>query len=136
MTAAFLAAAPAVDTEGPASVHGGPSTRPVISFPDTRRDDADRLCDMQRALRATGRLVSGDRLADRLRSHVDQAISRLARWIVDHRVVSFATPNACLDGASPAPAVADGPRAVVQAARADRFVAAGSAVAHTPEETA
>ncbi len=146
-----------------------PSMRPPASSPDTPGDAADRLCDMQRAFRATGGLVSGDRLADMLRSRVDQPISLLARWIVDGRVISFeargatwlplfqfdpdgvdvtdgvrrvlgelrgvfdnwelvqwfATPNTWLDGASPVDVIADDPQAVVQAARTDRFVAAG-----------
>lgn len=169
MTASIRISAAPIDAEGQTLLREGPSMRPTVSFSDPRGDDADRLFDMQRAFRATGGLVSGDRLVDMLRLRLDQPISLLARWIVDRRVISFeargatwlplfqfeaegvdvtdgvqrvigelrgvfdnwelvqwfAMPNTWLDGASPADAIADYPQAVVQAARADRFVAAG-----------
>jgi hypothetical protein len=104
-----------------------------------------------------------------LRSHCDQPVSMLARWIVRRQLVSFvwrsqtlipvfqvdlqscsvragipetiaeltdafddaetitwfATPNGWLCGAAPADRVASDMQAVLQAARADRFVALG-----------
>ncbi|MDH6170756.1 hypothetical protein M2282_005934 [Variovorax boronicumulans] len=45
--------------------------------------------EMEHAFRATGGLVSSDDIVSLLMSRTDQPISRLARWIVNHDVISF-----------------------------------------------
>lgn len=113
-------------------------------------------------------LAGGDEVAARLRGHVAQPISTLARWIVGREVVVlpghtvllplfqfdfdagrvspavgavlaelrpvfddwdlvswFATPNALLDAALPMQCLDGDPAALIEAARIDRFIAAG-----------
>jgi hypothetical protein len=48
--------------------------------------DGDELL---RRYQAYGGIAGGDQLANLLNDRVDQAISVVARWIVDHRVISF-----------------------------------------------
>ena len=45
--------------------------------------------EMEQAFRRTGGIVSADEAVAWLSRHTDQPISRLARWIVDHDVLSF-----------------------------------------------
>lgn len=124
---------------------------------------------LQSAFQRSGGLASSDHMALFLRSHCDQPVSMLARWIVRRQLVGFvwrsqtlipmfqvdlqhcsvragipetiaeltdafddvetitwfATPNSWLSGAAPADLVASDMQAVLQAARADRFVALG-----------
>jgi hypothetical protein len=44
---------------------------------------------MENAFSSTGGIVSADEVVTRLGRHTDQPISQLARWIVDHAVLSF-----------------------------------------------
>ncbi|MGJ7497276.1 hypothetical protein ACSFA8_19630 [Variovorax sp. RT4R15] len=45
--------------------------------------------EMENAFRASGGIVSSDEVVTLLIRHTDQPISQLARWIVDHDVLSF-----------------------------------------------
>lgn len=44
---------------------------------------------MEAAFRGRGGISSADEVVSLLNRHTDQPISRLARWIVDHQVLSF-----------------------------------------------
>lgn len=146
------------------SAGGEPGNHPSVAA-----CDRDRLGTMASAYRASGGIMSGDRVIQLLRQDFDQPISTLARWIVDRDVVSFelqgqiwlpmfqfgtadrkvrpgvmhvirelravfddwelaewfAQPNSSLRGEVPATVVLHDERAVLEAARVDRFVAAG-----------
>ncbi len=153
---------------GAASPHG---TNPFAATHAARGEGAAgaAFTTMALAYRRTGGLLASDELLCLLRPHADQPISRLARWIVTHQVVSFmwqsntllpmfqfdpadmalragprevtlelagafdswdlaswfAQPNAWLQGEAPVDRIVRDQPAVLQAARADRFIAAG-----------
>jgi hypothetical protein len=50
---------------------------------------ASRYVEMIKAFARTGGTMGGDELAQRMRSRLDQPVSKLARWIVRREVVSF-----------------------------------------------
>jgi hypothetical protein len=54
-----------------------------------RREPVSFTDRMRIAFSATGGMLHADALSHLLRKHTDQPISRLARWIVDRRIVSF-----------------------------------------------
>ena len=66
---------------------------PVDTPTDVRTSFDDlRLCElktMQAAFARTGGLATGDQVAQRLSAHSDQAVSLVARTIVNRRVVTF-----------------------------------------------
>lgn len=141
---------------------------------EPNRDRGQRLEDrqflaMELAYRLHGGFATGDELTRRLRRHVDQPLSRLAKWIVARDVVCiswqaqtlmplfqfdlagmtvrsdatrilreltdifddweiavwFSQANQWLADRTPVDALVDDPAAVLDAARADRFIARG-----------
>ena len=132
-------------------------------------DTESRRQAMVRVYQRTGGLARSDEVLFLLRRHTSQALSRLARWIVEQRVVSFewqgqrmlpmfqfdvadmairpgaavvleelsgtfddwelavwfAEPNSWLQGRIPVDTLGVDPGVVLDAARADRFVANG-----------
>jgi hypothetical protein len=159
--------------------HGGVAAGPSGVFVGAERRHHETLAPSEEAVvqhsamadayRRTGGLLSGDQTVLLLRGHAAQPISRLARWIVGRRIVSyvwqaqtlvplfqfdradmslrndasqvideladtfddwelaewFAQPNAWLQGAAPVDLIDADLPAVLQAARADRFIARG-----------
>ena len=137
--------------------------------PSTPELAADRGAALAAAYRRHGGLASSDEVLRLMRPHADQAISRLARWIVTRRAISFTwhsctflpmfqferadmslkrapnaiacelraafdewdlawwfvQPNSWLQDAAPIERIAADPESVLQAARADRFIALG-----------
>jgi hypothetical protein len=142
-----------------------PSASPFWASPGTQ----SRMAAMVQAYERTGGLMRSEEVLFLLRRHSSQALSRLARWIVDQRAVTFewqadrlvpmfqfdladmsirpeaaavlaelagvfadwelatwfAEPNSWLQGRNPVDALQTDSQAVLDAARADRFVARG-----------
>ncbi|MDM0022283.1 hypothetical protein [Variovorax saccharolyticus] len=66
------------------------STRPSPCIPALLQPaEVTQYRQMEAAFRASGGIVSADEVVSMLNRHTDQPISQLARWIVDHRVLSF-----------------------------------------------
>lgn len=72
-----------------------PSLRTVTTAVDCLPGPCDRALQdhqfalMKRAYAGSGGLATGDEVAGLMRTHADQPISRLARWIVTRSVLSF-----------------------------------------------
>jgi hypothetical protein len=149
----------------PAPGRSRPARQGVPALLQTAEDLEYR--EMEHVLRGSGGMVSTDEVTALLAARTDQPISLLARWIVDHEVVSFewnghtmlplfqfdlatmtvrpeatavirelaaalsdweiclwfARPNAWLGDAAPVESLRVDPRAVHDAARADRYLA-------------
>lgn len=141
----------------------------ALVLAEVRPTDNLQLAVLESGFRASGGLVTGDRLAAILAPHMAQPISRIARWIIHREIVNFkayhqiwiplfqfdeahmavrasilkvvielrgvfddlelaqwfVSPNPWLHEELPADLVRSAPHEVLQAARADRFVAAG-----------
>jgi hypothetical protein len=162
-----------VATWHPHLVQRLPEVRDDAPFAVRDDDEGNGADDIVRQLRHAYRASCGvavcDEVARLLRSHSDQPISQLARWIVSRQLVSFVwrsqtliplfqldftqmsvrpsvqqviaelsdvfddwdlanwfvRPNSGLAGSTPVKAISTDLPAVLQAARADRFVAIG-----------
>ena len=141
----------------------------VVEANPARRVEDRQFLLMHRAFSRTGGLITGDEVVQRMRRHMQQPTSALARQIINRNVVHivwesqrllpvfqfepstmdvrpgitavvseladvfddwclalwFAQPNAWLCDAAPSDLMVDQANAVVQAARADRFIALG-----------
>lgn len=110
---------------------------------ESRGDQAERR--LLEAFSDIGDVVHGDALVSQLRGHTEQPASLLAHWIVQRELINlslhsrtllplfqfdladwFARPNGFQQGSAPARTFEDDLPAVLQATRADRFVARGN----------
>lgn len=74
----------------PSSSDTGLNVAPPAPFAPEPTPEACEYRTLSRACSAHGGLLSSDELLVLLGRHSSQPISRLARWIVDHEVLSFA----------------------------------------------